>query len=128
MRNSIKREQYLEALKPLTELVGGWDGYKGHPVSTEAVDAVATFLSSLYFIPGSDGSVQIESYLTGISLEIDFAADGWIQGLYIDDPHKLSGHPISKIKSKMPYGGLQQSTYMFTKDNKFYSFELSQGD
>lgn len=79
MKNNITKEKYINALKPLTELELGWDGYYGIAVSEKAVDSVAHFLSSLQFVPGSDGSVQIECHQTSVGLEINFDSDGEIE-------------------------------------------------
>lgn len=76
MKNNITKEDYLKALKPLTELENGWDGYYGVAVSEKAVNALASFLSSLQFVPGSDGSVQVECHRYGFDLEIDFDSEG----------------------------------------------------
>jgi len=65
--------------KELISLPRGWDGYLGHPVSTECANFAVDVLEWIHsgdlpppsLVPGGDGTLQIEWHRNGFDLEID---------------------------------------------------------
>lgn len=72
-------------LSSLRDLRKGWDSYDGEPIT----DAAIRTAEHVYFVPLSDGGIQIELHASGRDIEVEIAPDGSV-GEICDTPATTS--------------------------------------
>lgn len=82
----MRRVSQNPDLSEFRSLVKGWDSYDGSPITDKAIrTAELTF-----FVPTSDGGVQIELHADGWEIEIEIGPDGKIAEVYTKHPTRTS--------------------------------------
>jgi len=72
----IDKNQYKDMLSYLLDLDKGPEFYGNVPVTEEAVDSLAGFLSGMSVVSTADGGVQLEVHSNGFDVEIEFTSNG----------------------------------------------------
>jgi hypothetical protein len=100
-----RNQTVAERVEHLKQLAKNWDGYGAEPIREAAIDEAEAFVEAHspqtlpWFIPMTDGRVQIEWHRGEASLEMEFAGTGDIHYLWCSDTGNFeeSRIPLSDV-------------------------------
>lgn len=75
-------------IQKLANLKKGWDGYEAEPIPDHMLCFLKSVIDNIQFVPGADGSVQIEIHHGWADIEIDVSKNCDICGIYFRSQRK----------------------------------------
>ena len=101
-----KSRKTAAQLKELLQLEPNWDTYGALAIDPKYVAAALKFILTIVpdaapapaVVPTSRGGVQLEWYMTGLVLEIEFLCETHIRGLFVD---RLDGGRSWELEARL---------------------------
>jgi hypothetical protein len=69
-------------LSSLRKLRDDWDSYGGVPITPQAIRTA----EAVFFVPTSNGGIQVEMHAGGIEVEVEIRPDGRVVSVLVSPP------------------------------------------
>lgn len=84
----------MATYEQMLRLQHDWDSYGAGPIDPRATAAAQAFEAALCRVPICTGGVQLEWHIHGVTMEIEFAPDGSVVGIFAKDERTPDGNHV----------------------------------